>query len=193
MTSENVSEGLENFATVVVDTVEVAAVVDILSEGYDAVIRHGPVDDKRIIVKRLAASRRLLVASPAYLKRRGTPTSLEDLARHRGIIYSPRGAADWRFRIGRKFTAVQPQVTLNVNNGLVMRDAAMAGLGIALLATFILEFPSRKHDLKTIDIGAEAENATIFIAYPEHLRSSGKIRALTAWLRQSFGDPPYWD
>ena len=40
---------------------------------------------------------------------------------------------------------------------------------------------------------AEAEGATIYIAYPEHLRSSGKIRALTAWLQESFGKPPYWD
>jgi DNA-binding transcriptional LysR family regulator len=167
--------------------------VDMLSEGYDAVIRHGPVDDKRVIVKRLASSRRLLVASSDYLKRHGTPASLEDLARHRGIIYSNRGAADWRFRTGRRFTTVRPLVALNVNNGLVMRDAAIAGLGITLLTTFILELPSKKHGLKVIDVGAEAENATIHIAYPEHLRSSGKIRALTAWLRQSFGDPPYWE
>jgi DNA-binding transcriptional LysR family regulator len=167
--------------------------VDILGEGYDAVIRHGPVDDKRVIVKRIASGRRLLVASPGYLKRNGEPTSVRDLEQHRGIIFKNRGAADWRFRAGRKFVTVRPQVALNVNNGMVMRDAAVAGLGIAVLTTFILELPSRKHDLKVIDVGAEAENAMIYIAYPEHLRTSGKIRALTAWLRQSFGDPPYWD
>jgi len=49
--------------------------VDIVSDGYDAVVRHGPVDDKRVIVKRIASSRRLLVASPDYLKRRGSPAS----------------------------------------------------------------------------------------------------------------------
>jgi hypothetical protein len=59
-----------------------------LSEGYDAVIRHGPVDDERIIVKRLATSRRVLVASPEYLKRCGKPSSLPDLGRHAGILYS---------------------------------------------------------------------------------------------------------
>jgi len=76
---------------------------------------------------------------------------------------------------------------------LVMRDAAVAGLGIALLATFLLETPLKKRALRVLDIGAEAEGATIYIAYPEHLRSSGKIRALTTWLRQSIGDPAYWD
>jgi DNA-binding transcriptional LysR family regulator len=167
--------------------------VDILAEGYDAVVRHGPVNDKRIIVKRLAGSRRMLVASPEYLKRHGNPTSLQDLERHRGIIHSNRGASDWRFRTGRKFATVRPVTALNLNNGLIMRDAAVAGLGIALLATFILELPLRKRALEVIDVGAEAEGATVYIAYPEHLRSSGKIRAVTAWLQQSFGDPPYWD
>jgi DNA-binding transcriptional LysR family regulator len=167
--------------------------VDILGEGYDAIVRHGPVNDSRIIVKRLSESRRVLVASADYLKRFGSPASLQDLGQHRGIIYGNRGAADWRFRVGRQWVIARPQVALRVNNGLLMRDAAAAGLGIALLATFLLETPLKKRTLKVLDIGAEAEGATIYIAYPEHLRSSGKIRALTAWLRQSIGDPAYWD
>jgi DNA-binding transcriptional LysR family regulator len=166
--------------------------VNVLAEGYDAVVRHGPVDDKRVIVKRLAASRRLLVASPDYLKRCGKPASLQDLEQHRGILYSNR-ATDWRFRMGRKFPTVSPGAALRVNNGLLMRDAAVAGLGIALLPTFLLETALKKRTLEVIDIGAVAEGATIYIAYPEHLRSSGKIRALTAWLQKSFGDPAYWD
>ncbi len=160
--------------------------VNILADGYDAVVRHGPVDDKRVIVKRLAASRRLLVASPDYLNRRGWPASLQDLEQHSGIIYSNRG-------MGRKFATVRPNAALRVNNGLLMRDAAVGGLGIALLPTFFVQVALKRRELKVIDVGAEAEGATIFIAYPEHLRSSGKIRALTAWLHQSFGDPASWD
>jgi DNA-binding transcriptional LysR family regulator len=74
-----------------------------------------------------------------------------------------------------------------------MRDAAIAGLGIALLPTFLLPAPLKARKLKVINIGAEAEGATIYIAYPEHLRTSAKIRALTDWLYSAFGDPPYWD
>jgi DNA-binding transcriptional LysR family regulator len=74
-----------------------------------------------------------------------------------------------------------------------MRDAVVAGLAIALLPTFFLETPLRKRTLRVIDVGAEPEGATIFVAYPEHLRSSAKIRALTAWLQHAFGAPPYWD
>ena len=149
--------------------------VDILGEGYDAVVRHGPINDDRIIVKRLAGSRRLLVACADYLKRYGKPASLQELAQHRAIIYGNRGAADWRFRVGRQFVVARPQVALRVNNGLLMRDAALAGLGIALLPTFLLEGALKKRTLKVLDIGAEAEGATLYIAYPEHLRSWGKF------------------
>ena len=167
--------------------------VNMSEEGYDAVIRHGPVDDRRVIVKRLALSRRLLVASPDYLRRAGKPASLRDLELHKGIVYSARGAGDWRFRSGRKFVTVRPAIALRVNNGLLMRDAAIAGLGIALLPTFLLDVPVREHTLRVLDVGAEGEGATVHIAYPEHLRASGKIRALTAWLREAFGQPAYWD
>ena len=98
--------------------------VDLSKEGYDAVLRHGPIDNKRIIVKRLAVSRRVLVSSPTYLNRYGKPTSLKELAQHKGIIYSQRGGADWRFRVGRRFVTVDPTVCFRVNNGLLMRDAA---------------------------------------------------------------------
>jgi len=167
--------------------------VDVVREGYDAVIRHGPVEDKRLIVKRLAKSRRVLVASPDYLKRFGTPASLGELKAHRAVIYSNRGDTDWRFRAGGRWTTVTPQTALRVNNGLLMRDAAVAGLAIALLPTFFLHSALKSGSLIAVDVGAEPEGAAIYVAYPEDLRESPKIEALTQWLRQAFSDPPYWD
>lgn len=166
--------------------------VDPFAEGYDAVVRHGRLDDKRVIAKELARCRRVLVASSDYLRRHGKPTSIADLSRHKGIIYSNLGAADWRFHVGRRLATARPRTAFNVNNCLVMRDAAVAGLGIALLPTFMVEDHQPKHALKALDIGAEAEGGTIYIAYPEHLRLSAKTRALTSWLQQSFGDRAYW-
>lgn len=87
----------------------------------------------------------------------------------------------------------RPRRAFYVNNGLVMRDAALEGLGIALLTKFILHAHLKSGALKGIDVGAQPEGATLHISYPQHLRSSGKIRALTASLQQSFGNPPYWE
>jgi DNA-binding transcriptional LysR family regulator len=147
-------------------------------------------DGKTFLERAQEILRRVDNAASEMSERR---SSLEDLALHRGIIYGNRGAVDWRFRVNRKFAIVRPQVALRVNNGLLMRDAAVAGLGIALLPTFLLQIPLKKRILKVLDVGAEAEGATIYIAYPEHLRASGKIRGLTTWLQKAFGDPPHWD
>ncbi|NKF30749.1 LysR family transcriptional regulator, partial [Pseudomonas sp. BGM005] len=72
--------------------------VDAASDGYDAIIRNGPLADSRLVAWKLAPSRRLLCASPDYLARQGMPTSLADLNNHRGIFYTNRGVADWRFQ-----------------------------------------------------------------------------------------------
>src|SRR5258708_32717382 len=68
------------------------------ADGFDAVVRHGPLPDNSSIVNRLASSRRMLVASPDYLKRNGMPRSPAELERHQGIIFANRGASDWRFK-----------------------------------------------------------------------------------------------
>ena len=88
---------------------------------------------------------------------------------------------------------LRPRAGLRVNNGLVMRDAALAGLGITLLPTFFVHEQLASGALVEVDIGMAAEGAELFIAYPRDRSASAKIAALTASLRRSFGDPPYWD
>ncbi|WP_313433638.1 LysR family transcriptional regulator [Novosphingobium sp.] len=166
--------------------------VDAASGGFDAVLRHGAVGDGRLIARRLARSRRLLVASPEYLERVGTPESLAQLERHRGILYANR-SGDWRFATATGWSVIRPKPALRVNNGLVMRDAAAAGLGIALLPSFFVHDALASGALKEIDIGLEAEGAELFLAYPKDHGAAARIRALGDSLRRSFGDPPYWE
>lgn len=166
--------------------------VDAAAGGFDAVLRHGAIGDSRLIARRLAASRRLLVASPDYLERHGRPSSLEELERHRGILYSMR-AGDWRFSSGHGWSVVRPKPALRVNNGLVMREAAIAGLGITLLPTFFVHESIQSGALVPIDVGVPAEGAELFITYPRDHGASAKIRALADSLKKSFGDPPYWE
>ncbi|QNA82868.1 LysR family transcriptional regulator [Sphingomonas sp. So64.6b] len=166
--------------------------IDVAADGYDAVIRHGPIRDKNLIAKRLGSSRRLLVASPAYLAANGTPASLDDIVAASAILYTNR-ETDWRFREGAGETVIRPRAALRVNNGVVMRDAALAGLGITLLPTFFIHRHLADGSLVHIDIGVEAEGAELNIAYPQNRSSSAKIIALTEWLRKAFGDPAYWE
>lgn len=174
--------------------------VEAAAEGFDAVIRHGAITDSRAMVWRLAPSRRVLVAAPDYLTRHGVPDSAAALAGYRGIFYANRGAADWRFRQPGTaiegdggMIAVRAEVALRVNNGDVMLDATLAGLGIALLPLFIAGPAIRESRLTRIDIGLDTETEFIFMAHPEGRTPSAKLRALATALREAFGSPPYWE
>jgi DNA-binding transcriptional LysR family regulator len=81
----------------------------------------------------------------------------------------------------------------NVGNGIIMRDAALESLGIALLATFLVHDLLISGELCVVDVGAEAEPAMIFIGYPTDRRVSAKVLALMTHLRTTFGTPPYWE
>lgn len=167
--------------------------VDATSDGFDAVVRHGPIADTYLVAWQLATSRRVLVAAPAYLDRHGTPRSPDELEDHRGIFYTHRGAADWRFAQQGETRIVRARPSLVLNNGDMMRDAALAGLGIALLPVFIVSGALRAGTLRVIDVGVEAEQEYIYMAHADGQHPSAKLRALGAWLRAAFGDPPYWE
>lgn len=173
--------------------------VDASSGGFDAVIRNGPILDSRLMAWKLAPSRRVLCASPAYIAIHGAPTSIEDLAGHKGIFYTNRGAADWRFPRGSAggtesdAIVVRGRLGLGLNNGDMIRDAAISGLGIALLPMFIAGPAMRSGDLAPIDIGMHPEDEFIYMAHPDGRNPSAKLRAMADHLRRAFGSPPYWD
>ncbi len=170
--------------------------VDASSGGFDAVVRHGPILDSRLMAWKLAPSRRVLVASPGYLEQHGVPKSIGDLADHRGIFYTNRGVADWRMAGlagGDDAIVVHGRLALGINNGDMMREAAIAGLGIALLPMFIAGPALKAGTLAAIDIGMQPEEEFIFIAHPDGRHPSAKLRALADHLRKAFGSPPYWD
>ncbi|MBY5334009.1 LysR family transcriptional regulator [Rhizobium leguminosarum] len=167
--------------------------VDAASDGYDAIIRNGPIADSRLVAWKLAESRRLLCASPDYLAREGIPSSLADLNSHRGIFYTNRGVADWRFQTPEGAIVVRAKLALGINNGDMLRDAAIAGLGIALLPAFIAGPAIREGRLAEIDVGHRPEAEFIYMAHPEGRNPSAKLRAIADHLKKSFGDPPYWD
>lgn len=167
--------------------------VDAAADGYDAVVRNGPIADSRLMAWRLAPSRRVLVASPAYLRDNGKPASIEELEQHRGIFYTNRGVADWRFPSVGGTVIVRGKMGLGLNNGDMLRDAAIAGLGIALIPMFIVGAQVAAGGLETIDIGVQPELEYIHIAHPDGRRPSVKLRALADHLRAAFGSPPYWD
>lgn len=166
--------------------------VDAAGEGFDAVIRHAAISDSWLVAARLAPSRRMLVASPGYLAAHGAPRDLAGLEHHRAVLYANR-AQDWRFLGPDGPVAVHPRGVLRVNNGIVMRDAAIAGLGISLLPSFIVHEAIRDRRLEIVDVGVQGEPADVHLIYRKDSGGSAKLGALIRHLRGAFGDPPYWE
>ncbi|WP_068094843.1 LysR family transcriptional regulator [Novosphingobium rosa] len=167
--------------------------IDVASSGHDAIIRNGAIDDTRLIVWKLAESRRILTASAAYLAEHGTPGTLESLHRHRGIYYTNRGVGDWRFETAEGPVSIRARLALGVNNGDMMRDAAIAGLGLAMLPAFIAGPAIRAGALVEVPLEAAPAPDTLYMAHAQGREPSAKLRRLIEHLRDTFGDPPYWD
>lgn len=107
--------------------------VDLVREGVDIALRLGPLTDSSMKLKALGQSRRLLVAAPEYLARRGTPALPQDLSGHEGIRMTNVAGSETLALQGPdgKFHAVPFEGRLRVDHGLAARDALLARRGIA--------------------------------------------------------------
>ncbi|MDQ0390717.1 LysR family transcriptional regulator [Labrys monachus] len=115
--------------------------VDVVGEGYDAVIRLGPLRDSGLTARALLPYRLIACASPGYLAARGMPRTPADLAAHDclGFVFaSGQPFAEWRFGREGEIHKVQPRSRFQVNDARVLRAAALDGHGIVLQADLIL-------------------------------------------------------
>ena len=112
-------------------------VVDLLEDRTDVALRSGPLKSSRLVARKLGQTRLMVVASPAYLARVGTPRTPADLANHNCLAFSyARAVNGWPFtRRGRR-TEVMPQGNTQISDGEALRAVAVAGLGVARLAAF---------------------------------------------------------
>ncbi len=113
--------------------------IDLLAERIDVAIRTGPLLDSSLVARKLRSARRLIVASPPYLARRGTPAAPSDLARHDCLTLSGHdGLARWPFRDGPRIDTVTVRGAMTADSAEALRAMAIAGLGLVRLADFLL-------------------------------------------------------
>jgi hypothetical protein len=115
------------------------AVIDLLGDAVDLAIRCGfpPPDSPFVVSRRLASFERILCASPSFLKRAGTPTNVEDLADTRCVIVGA-GATRWHFETLAGPREVVVEGRLRTSTVLAMREAALAGLGVAQMPEWLV-------------------------------------------------------
>ncbi|HYD99186.1 MAG TPA: LysR family transcriptional regulator [Alphaproteobacteria bacterium] len=185
---------LERYGEVELDISLNDRFVDLVEEGYDVAIRIGRLRDSSLVARKLAPTRRVAVASAAYLARHGRPEHPTDLARHACLIYTNASTADqWQFQIDGTMTSVRVGGRLRSNNGDLLRDAAVAGGGVAIMPSFIVAEELAAGKLELVLPGFSSGEIGIYAVYPHNRHLSAKVRGFVDHLVQVFGPVPVWE
>ncbi|MGM4887010.1 LysR family transcriptional regulator [Tardiphaga sp. 20_F10_N6_6] len=130
----------KRYPDIKVEVVLTDLVVNLLEERADVAIRVGLMRESRLLARKLGESRMVVVASPGYLKERGTPKTPDDLAHHNLLRFGfAKWENGWPFKIGGETVAVMPSGNALVSDGEAMQHLAVAGMGLARLARFHVE------------------------------------------------------
>lgn len=170
--------------------------LDLAREGLDLAIRIGALEDSSLVSRKIATNRRILCAAPSYLRRHGTPRTPEDLASHACLVlWGRNGPIDsWSLRgaDGREHV-VHVRGRLQSNSGEVIRDAVLAGEGIALLSTWHVCDDLRTGRLRTVLPDYALPESGIYAVMPQRRLVLPRVRAFVDLLVEALGRTPPWE
>ncbi len=163
-------------------------VLDVVEGAYDLVIRNAPLADSSLIVRKLAPDRRLLVASPIYLKQHGVPITPDDLTAHQCVTL---GETIWEFE-NRQIISISYSST--VNDGEAMRKMIEHGMGIGMKSVWNASESLKSGLLVEVlpDFPLITE-AAIWLLYPSRRIIAPKVRAMIDFLIDQFQPIPPWE
>lgn len=169
--------------------------VDLIASGFDAAIRIGALDaGGDVVVRKLAANRRLICAAPDYLARHGTPSHPADLQHHRILHFSPLiSGTTWRLKGPGGVIEVPVDPVLTADNIEGLRHAALAGQGITMLATFVAGEDFAEGRLVPVFRDFHPDDGAVSIVYQNAPHVPRKVRALVDFLVERFAGTPPWD
>jgi len=152
--------------------------VDLIEEDLDVAIRIGVLPDSSLVATRVGAVRRVFCASPRYIKQRGMPNALEDLADHDCVVFSALGQADqWIVSDGRKQRRVQVRSRLFVNTAEAAIDAAIAGLGVTRVLSYQASRAFANGSLIPILVDFDRAEQPVSIVHRERRLPRPKVRS----------------
>jgi DNA-binding transcriptional LysR family regulator len=171
------------------------ALADLVGGGLDLAVRIGSLEDSSLVARRLGVDRRVLCASPDYLRRRGVPRTVEDLAAHDCLLLrggpGPRGG--WRFaNAAGGDRVVRVSGRFETNLGEALRDAALGGLGIAQHSTWHVCDDLRAGRLELVLPELPLAEGGIYAVSPER-RKPARARVFIDFLVACFGANPPWE
>ena len=168
-------------------------IVDIVGESFDLAIRMADLNDSSLVARKLAPCRRVLCATPEYLAKYGEPQSLAELSRH--CCLSVNHHSIWRLSGPKGQETVRTSSKLRSNCGLVMHEAQLKGMGIALRSTWAISRELKMGKLKVIlPQYRESSGVAIYAIYPCKQYIPAKLKTFVDYLASRYsGAQPYWD
>ncbi len=168
--------------------------IDVVAEGFDLVVRIAELEDSSLIARRIAPCKRVLCAAPEYLARHGVPTVPQDLAIHHCLVYSNDLQADtWTLQGPAGVESIRVNGPLCADNGDALCAAAIAGLGITLLPTFIVGSAIRQGRLTEVLADFCPPDISINAVFPSRRYLAAKVRSFVDFLGEHFAGQPDWD
>jgi DNA-binding transcriptional LysR family regulator len=169
-------------------------VADLANESIDCAVRVGELTDSRLVRVRLAENRRVVVASPAYLKRRGTPQDPDELLDHDALLLSDSGGGvrAWSFMVGGELRSIKPRGRFDCNDGAVLHEWALAGRGLAWRSIWEVSDDLAAGRLRIVLQDFAAPPNGIYALFLERRHLPLRTRLFVEHLKARFGDPAYW-
>lgn len=163
--------------------------INLPDEAIDVAIRFGEIPDSRLIAKKIASNRRLLCASPIYLRTFGTPKTPAELASHNCIVLRQNESAFgvWKLAKGKQVESVKVRGRLSTNDGEVALNWAVDGQGILMRAEWDVAKYLRSGRLELVLEDYETPSADIYAVYLEKLNLSAKVSFFIEHLREYLG------
>ncbi|MEO8061029.1 MAG: LysR family transcriptional regulator [Burkholderiales bacterium] len=170
-------------------------VIDIARESYDCSVRVGDLPDSSLVSVRLADNRRLCVATPAYLKRAGTPKHPGELSRHECLALSSDASQTrgWAFSVDGELVHLRPRGRLDCSDGQVLHAWCSAGLGLAWRSTWEVEQELARGELVSVLDDFAAPPNGIYAVFPHAKHLALRVRLWIDFLKHSYGDSAYWN
>ena len=165
--------------------------LDLVNEGIDVALRMGAMPDSNMTARRIAEGRRIVVATPAYLQRHGTPTSPGDLVSHQAVIYTPGGKGEawtsWTFRKATAEVSVVLRGRLKVTAGEGIREAVNRDLGLAVASEW--NFSPELQSGKVVEVLPDwaLPMTNLSAVYPTGRLASTRARLFVAFVEQYMG------
>lgn len=173
-----VTEFLDRFPEVQAALALVDRPVDLVEEGLDVAVRIGALGESSAVATRVGALRRIVVASPDYLARRGTPQRPADLTDHAVVAFSGiAGVEHWVFReaSGDENVAIRPRLVVSTAEAAI--DAARAGFGLTRVLSYQAAEDVARGSLRRVLPGYEGDEVPIHLVYPGGRHPPPKLRA----------------